>query len=170
MNARYTILTIDDLGSPAAEFLAFGPKVERFAKGPPTARLELAELGRDEVRKLREHPRVVGSAEDVLAPECFSMAGLRELYREMLNAWDERGEVVPGALLSHVSGEARTELERVLEHIKIPADLGAGVAEEEEKRLIAEIQKLGAQHAPGNPADKLEVLRQKKGRKSGKRA
>lgn len=65
MNARYTILTIDDLGSPAAEFLAFGPKVERFAKGPPTARLELAELGRDEVRKLREHPRVVGVAPSI---------------------------------------------------------------------------------------------------------
>ena len=125
---------------------------------------------REVLRRLFEHPKVLATASSGLAPGALETPALAELYREMLNAWDERGEVVPGALLSHVSGEARTELERVLEHIKIPADLGAGVAEEEEKRLIAEIQKLGAQHAPGNPADKLEVLRQKKGRKSGKRA
>ncbi|MCB9894731.1 MAG: DNA primase [Planctomycetes bacterium] len=139
----------------------------RTPEAPGGAR---AAYEREVLRRLFEHPKILATASSSLAPEAFETAALGELYREMLNAWDEHGEVVPGALLSHVSGEARGELERVLEHIRIPADLGTGVAEEEERRLVSEIQKLAADNRPKSASDKLEVLRQKKGRKSGKRA
>lgn len=129
---------------------------------------------RNLLRALFERPKVIGSAAGVLPAEALSMQGLRELYREMLNAWDERGEVVPGALLSHLQNDARLELERVLEHIRIPADLGAEVdpaeAAEEERRLISELQKLAESAARKEKTQDLSELRQKKGRKSTPRA
>ncbi|MCA8912646.1 MAG: DNA primase [Planctomycetes bacterium] len=125
---------------------------------------------RDVLRALFEHPRAISSAGAALAPEALSTPGLRELYREMLNAWDERGEVVPGALLSHLENGARLELERVLEHIRIPADLGSTVDEEEERRLVQELQKLAESAAQKEQAHDLAELRQKKGRKSTRRA
>ncbi|MEZ5992480.1 MAG: DNA primase [Planctomycetota bacterium] len=128
---------------------------------------------RDVLRALFEHPRVVGSAEGVLAPECFSVAGLRELYREMLNAWDEHGELVPGALLSNLQHEARVELERVLEHLRIPGNLGADAGEldveareEEERKLIRELHRLANSARENGTAQNLEELRQKRGVKT----
>lgn len=120
---------------------------------------------REVLRRLIEHPRALGTASAELAPEAFSAEALRELYREMLNAWDEHGELVPGALLSHLQNDARQELERVLEHIRIPADQGADHAEEE-NRLVREIQKLAAEFAGNRRAQGLEELRLKKGRRA----
>ena len=143
----------------------------RTPEAPGGAR---AAYEREVLRRLFENPKVLATASSCLAPEAFSTSALRELYREMLNAWDERGDVVAGALISHVGEEARLELERVLEHVRIPADLGAGVAEEEEIRLVKELQKLAQEvvqnGAPKSSANDLEILRQKKGRKSGKQA
>ncbi|MCB9932743.1 MAG: DNA primase [Planctomycetes bacterium] len=132
---------------------------------PPAPGGARAAYEREVLRRLFEHPRTLATASASLTPEAFSTEALRELYREMLNAWDEHGEVVPGALLSHLQNEARQELERVLEHIRIPADLGSPVDEEEERRLVQEIQKLAAGSEKPR-AQGLEELRQKKGRRT----
>jgi DNA primase len=114
---------------------------------------------REVLRRIFEYPKVLSAAGEALEPEVFSLKPLGELYREMLNAWDEHGELLPGALVSHLSNEARQELERVLEHITIPAHQAET---EEESRLLAEIQKL----AGGNDhAQDLAALRQRKARK-----
>jgi DNA primase len=135
------------------------------AKEAPNAAPQQAQGGaraayeREVLRRLFEHPKVLGAAAEALEAEAFSLKPLGELYREMLNAWDEHGELVPGALVSHLTNEARQELERVLEHIRIPAHQADT---EEESRLLAELQKL----AGGNQqAQDLAALRQKKARK-----
>jgi DNA primase len=134
------------------------------APGGPRAAYE-----RELLRRLFEQPSAFGSAAGVLAPEAFSLPGLQELYREMLNAWDEHREVIPGDLLSHLKDDARQELERVLEHIRIPADLSEPLDPEaqarEEKKLVTELKKLGSE--TGRAQD-LAELRQRKGRKSNR--
>jgi DNA primase len=122
---------------------------------------------REVLRKLFEHPRALGVAADTLAPEVFSMSALGELYREMLNAWDEHGEVVDGALTSHLSAEALEELQRVRKDI--PTDQSAPVdAEGEERRLIGELQKLAA--GAKEQGQDLAALRQRKGQKKTRKA
>ena len=125
---------------------------------------------RELLRRLFEHPRVMGSAGSIAPPESFRTPSLRGLYREMLNAWDEHGEVLAGALVSHLGEFERAELDRVLEHLKIPENLSQEDTEAEEQRLIEELQKLAANIARKDKTQDLNELRQRKGRKGTKRA
>lgn len=120
---------------------------------------------REILRRLYEHPRVLSGAGEFLFPDAFSTPALQTLYREMLNTWDEHGELVPGALLAQLPAQAKTELENVLEHV------GEQGGADDEKRLIGELHKL-ADHAVNNKAGtlSLEALREKKGRNGRKRA
>jgi hypothetical protein len=122
---------------------------------------------REVLRKLFEYPRVLGGAADTLTPEAFSMGALGELYREMLNAWDEYGELVDGAMTSHLSPEGLEELQRVRKDI--PTDQSAPVdAEGEERRLISELQKLAA--GAKEQGRDLAALRQRKGQRKARKA
>jgi replicative DNA helicase len=124
---------------------------------------------REVLRKLFEHPNALSSAGEILATDSFSTPGLQALYREMLNAWDEHAELVPGALLAHLPPEAKPELEAVLEHVRLPENQAANP--DEEARLVHELRKL-AEHAQiqAAGAHSLNDLRVMKARKGPGRA
>lgn len=163
MQSRRQHVDAPEPGVPAAPELATGPR---------------AAYERQLIRGLIEFPRVVGSAEACLPVEKFDTPALRELYREVLNAHAETGEVVAGALLNELGPEARAELDRVLGHLDMPSNLGRPVdemardagREEEENRLIKEIQKLASGTTGEGRNQNLEELRRKKGRKQSRRA
>lgn len=124
---------------------------------------------RELLRGLFEFPRVLPTAGELLVPAALSTAGLQALYREMLNAWDEHGELIAGALISRLIPDARKELENVLEHLRLPENQAA--AAEDEQRLVLELKRLATNsdvHTAGTLS--LEALREKKGRKGRKRA
>lgn len=137
------------------------PAGPELAAGPRPA------YEREVLRRLFEHPRAFGSARELVLPEDFRTPALRELYREMLNAFDEHGEVLPGALLSHLGEEARAELDRVLAPLKVVTD--QAVDDDEEVRLIDELRRMASTGAGGGSVD-LEELRRRKGRRQSRRA
>jgi DNA primase len=136
---------------------------------PAAPRDSRAMYEREVLRRLFEHPVALSAAGETVFPEMFSTPGLQALYREMVNAWDEHGELVPGALLAHLPPEAKPELEAVLEHVQVPENQSAN--SDEQALLLKELQKF-AQHAQlqGSGVQSLEALRQKKGRKGPRRA
>ncbi len=119
---------------------------------------------REILRRLFEHPQVLSAAGELVHPELLSSPGLQALYREMLNAWDEHHELVPGALLPQLTDQARLELDAVLEHVSLPGNQSADT--DEAGRLLAELKRL-AQHEQLERSGvlSLDALRQKKGRK-----
>ena len=128
---------------------------------------------RELLRRLFEYPQVMGSAGTIAPPESFRTPSVRSLYREMLNEWDEQGELLAGALVSHLGESERAELDQVLEHLKIPENLSREDQEdvnEQAKRLIDELQKLAASGGQNEKSQDLSELRQRKGRKGSKRA
>ncbi|MBK8206191.1 MAG: DNA primase [Planctomycetes bacterium] len=128
---------------------------------------------REVLRMLFEHPNALSRAGEIVYPDAFSTPGLQALYREMLNAWEEHGELIPGALLAQLPAEARPELERVLEHVSLPENQSAnpGTNTEQEARLVKELQTL-AEHAEIQTGGgrSLADLRQRKGRKGPRSA
>ncbi len=130
---------------------------------------------RELLRRMLEHPRAIAGAASIVFPEVFSVPALRELYREMLNAWDEHGEVVPGALVTHLGAEARAELQEVVKHMTHDeATAPQPDADEAAALLIDELRKL-AEHKPATgKAQDLAALRDqklaRKGPKGPKRA
>jgi DNA primase len=123
---------------------------------------------RELLRRLLEHPNVLGSAGSIAPPDSFQTPALRGLYREMLNAWDEHGEVLAGALVSHLGEAERAELDRVLEHLKIPENLSRedeAEVEEQQRRLIGELEKLAANAEGKEKTHDLNELRQRKKRR-----
>lgn len=125
---------------------------------------------RELLRRLFENSTVMGSAGSIATPDAFRTSALRGLYREMLNAWDEHGELLPGALVSHLGEQERAELDRVLEHLKLPENLSREDSQEQERRLIGELQKLAVNNERKEKTRDLNELRQRKGRKGTKRA
>jgi DNA primase len=131
---------------------------------------------RELLRRMLEHPRAIAGAASIVFPEVFSVPALRELYREMLNAWDEHGEVVPGALVTHLGPEARAELQEVVKHMTHDDEATAPQpdADAAAALLIDELRKL-AEHKPAiGKAQDLAALRDqklaRKGPKGPKRA
>jgi DNA primase len=125
---------------------------------------------RELLRRLFEFPGVLGGAGETLLPDCFQTPALRELYREMLNTWDEHHELVAGSLVSHLGNEARAELAK-LEDANLPSNQAQPVDRtQEEERLNAEIQKLAGMAKSSRPAQDLKELRQRKGRRDVKKA
>lgn len=143
----------------------------------PAARVALGDARqayeREVLRKLFEHPNALSRAGEIVYPDAFSTPGLQALYREMLKAWEEHGELIPGALLAQLPAEARPELERVLEHVSLPENQSAspGTDTEQEARLVKELQTL-AEHAEiqTGGGQSLADLRQRKGRKGPRTA
>ncbi|MBZ0135118.1 MAG: DNA primase [Planctomycetes bacterium] len=126
---------------------------------------------RELLRRLFENPKVMGSAGSIAPPGSFRTSALRGLYREMLNAWDEHGELLAGALVSHLADDERAELDRVLEHLKIPENLSRedqADTDEQEQRLISELQKLADSGGRKEKTQDLNELRQRKRRKGNR--
>ena len=128
---------------------------------------------REVLRMLFEHPNALSRAGEIVYPDAFSTPGLQALYREMLNAWEEHGELIPGALLAQLPADARPELERVLEHVSLPENQSANPSTdtEQEARLVKELQTL-AEHTEIQigGGQSLAELRQRKGRKGPRTA
>ena len=104
---------------------------------------------------------------ELVEPAAFRTPALRQLYSEMLNAWDEEGEVQAGALCTHLDAAARRELDRVLGHMELPADQAAP-GTEAKAALLKELAKFGAEGASAEvdtgSAEALALLPRKKGR------
>lgn len=124
---------------------------------------------RELLRGLFELPRAMGAAGSVASPAAFRNPALRGLYREMLNTWDEHGELLPGAMVSHLGVDERQELDLVLKHMRIPENLSREDSADQEQRLIEELKKLSLEKVESKTTD-LNELRQKKGRKGTRRA
>lgn len=148
-------------------------QTDRAAVATPTAAQSGAapSFERELLRRMFEHEDVLRAAAEIVAPQDFQSPALGEVYREMLNAVDEHGHAVPGALLSHLGPEARAELDRVIELLGVPANLSSGQQTDEAARLLEELRgfararrEAAAGAAPRGSAQDLQHLRQKKGR------
>lgn len=127
------------------------------------------EYEREVLRQLFAHPKALSMAAELVAPEAFSTTGLQALYREMLNAWDEHGELVPGALLTQMPPDGRVELERVIEQLLLPDNQSANP--ELEAALLKELKQL-AEHSEkqAKGTQSLQELRQRRVKKARKPA
>ncbi|MBK9976243.1 MAG: DNA primase [Planctomycetes bacterium] len=141
--------------------------------GAQSQGVSAANYEREVLRRLLEHPAALKAAGDILDAQDFQSPALREVYREMLNAVDEHGEAVAGGLLSHLQGEARQELDRIVGLMGVPANLSAGQENEEANRLIDELKHFAQDRRAKAPhlaekgsAQELELLRQRKKRRS----
>jgi len=129
-----------------------------------------ANFERELLRRLFEHAAALKAAGELMEPKDFRSAALGEVYREMLNAVDEHGEAIPGALVGHLGQEARLELDKVIEQMGVPANLSANEQADEYSRLIEEMKHFASSRrealtaeAPKGSAQELDVLRQRKG-------
>ncbi|MBX3458650.1 MAG: DNA primase [Planctomycetes bacterium] len=158
------------IGEARQRYTRQSQKAEKSDKPPQAAPTDARQAYEREVlRQLFECPRALSMAAEIVYPGAFSTAGLQALYREMLNAWDEHRELVPGALLAELSAEGRAELERVLEQLALPENQSSNP--EREAALLKELKNL-AEHAQtqAKGAHSLEELRQKRGKKARKQA
>jgi DNA primase len=112
---------------------------------------------RDLLARLWHRPALLATATEVLDPGMLCTAGLREAYREMLNAWDEHGELSEAAMLAHMGAQGRDELAKVLDLTSVPAD-HADFAHSDE-RLLEELRRLASPWTPA--ATGLNELRRR---------
>ncbi|MBE7492824.1 MAG: DNA primase [Planctomycetes bacterium] len=133
-----------------------------------------AQYERELLRRLLENGAALKAAAEIVEPKDFHSAALGEVYREMLNAVDEHGQAVPGALLGGLGPEARAELARIEELMYLPTDHSTGPGADQTVRLLEELRRFAA--ARGEPVvaakgstQELELLRQKKGQQARRR-
>ncbi|MCC6574338.1 MAG: DNA primase [Planctomycetes bacterium] len=145
-----------------------GSVVAETKNGPASAREGAArDYERDFLRRLLQHPRALGVCAESLPPEALSRDAAREIYREMLNAWDERGECHAADLISHMGEAARAELAEIMELVEVTSNQAARA--DAEQVLQAEIRTLASRHHGGDQkGDALQKLRQSKGKRARK--
>ncbi len=113
--------------------------------------------------RLLELPESLSSAGEAVEAGAFSSQGMRDLYVVLLNAWDEHGSVVPGALYAHLSEAGKGELDEVLKLLDVPKNAGEPADKKEALAALAEELRRFAQ-GPARTGDRgsLEALRQSK--------
>lgn len=112
--------------------------------------------------RLLELPQVLPAACDAVEAGSFSSEGLRELYVALLNAFDEHGSVVPGALYPHLTQSGKAELEAVLKLLDVPSSHEAKDNAEAQAALLEELRKFAQGPAPTEGRASLEALRKAK--------
>lgn len=135
----------------------------------PEASSAAIQYERELLRRLLEHAGALKAAGEIVEPKDFHSAALGEVYREMLNAVDEHGDAVPGAMVGHLGQEARNELDKVIALMGVPADQSASGIAEEAARLLDELRRFAQSRqepveAAKGSAQELEQLRQRKRR------
>ncbi|MCF6228091.1 MAG: DNA primase [Planctomycetes bacterium] len=88
------------------------------------------------IRRLIETPSVLGSAADQVLPTDFDTEALGEIYREVLNCWDDYGKIEPAAVLTGLSQQARIEFDAIVDKV----DWSAKADEVEELSLLREVE------------------------------
>lgn len=130
-----------------------------------------ASYERELLRRLFEHATVMKKAAGLIEPEDFTHPPLQEVCREILNALDESGEALPGALLSHLGQEARAEMDKIVGLMGLPANLSTDAGGDEAVKLEEALKRFARSRRDGAiPAatkgsrEELEALRRKKAR------
>lgn len=152
--------------SPAAREEARSPAPNHEGPPPPAVVIRRG-YERELLRSLMDLPRMLPAAGEKIDPAAFSTPALGELFREMLNLWDDEGEVVAGNLYTHLSDAGRAELDCVLalRQGEPPAEDEAEV----ERFLAKEIARFGSpldrSLTDRHSSEALQRLRREKGKR-----
>lgn len=109
-------------------------------------------------------PKALNNADDVCAPEAFSNALCGELYRRMLNHWDEYGGIDAAAMLDELAPETRNEWTTILDLV----DMTTSQATDDEQRLHAALREFGSRSKPRKATSLEELRRSRKNRMKAK--